>query len=263
VQALEPEGEWWELRSTQCHAMLHDTSHKFHKLWGKFAWFLRDEGDEACWSYNSNFFEDALKPEQCKVNWLEGAYGGQWDRPDFDHDAPAVLGFDGKIWQYCSEVSGIWDWDGGDWNRELAHRCVEANFNILRIMFSCPDCVGARAGWNMCANLQWVLCAVRGLLPGQGSSAEIRFAKPPKELDTRAMDNPDLIEDPGDGWWGEPHWERYAVSDVFYGEVCVLSTVCRNAWQLFSVNRGETFVCDYNEAGYRELANILQSRFTT
>ena len=56
----------------------------------------------------------------------------------------------------------------------------------------------------------------------------------------------------------EPHWQHYAVSDVFYGEVCVLSSICRNAWQLFSVGRGEPFVCDFDEAGYRELAAALQ-----
>lgn len=237
--------------------MVGDPSHKFHRLWGKVAWINRDPGDEACWSYDANFFENALKPEQCDVNWLEGAFGGEWDRPPYT-DADALLGFDGKIWDYCSEVAGQGWWGGGDWNQELARRCVEANLNILRIMFSCAECIGSRAGWNMCRNLQWVVCAVRGLLPGQGSGAGIRFAKPPKELDTRAMDDPGLIEDPGDGWWSEPHWEHYAVSDVFYGEVCVLTSICKNAWKLFSVNRGEVFNCDFDEAGYGELVAALQ-----
>eukprot|EP00966_Prymnesium_polylepis_P314007 7256242-Prymnesium_polylepis.1 len=69
-----------------------------------------------------------------------------------------------------------------------------------------------------------------------------------------------MIPDPADAWWGEPHWERYAVSDVFFGEVCVLSLICRNAEQLFSVERGDRFVCDFNEAGFGELANALLNR---
>ena len=73
------------------------------------------------------------------------------------------------------------------------------------------------------------------------------------------MENPARITDPGDSWWQEPHWQHYAVSDVFFAEVCLLSTICRNAWQLFSVNRGEEFVCDYNEAGYREFVAALQA----
>ena len=79
-------------------------------------------------------------------------------------------------------------------------------------------------------------------------------------LDTRDMDNPARITDPGDSWWNEPHWQHYAVSDVFFGEVCVLSTICKNAWQLFSVRRGEDFVCDYDEDGYRELVAGLLGR---
>ena len=94
-------------------------------------------------------------------------------------------------------------------------------------------------------------------MPGQGSATGIRFARAPMTLDTRDMDNPARITSSGDSWWSEPHWQHYAVSDVYFGEVCVLSALCRNAWQLFSVNRGEDFVCDYDEAGYRDLVAAL------
>ena len=120
-------------------------------------------------------------------------------------------------------------------------------------MFSCAECEGSRAGWNMCRNLQWVSCAVQGRLPGQGS-AGIRFAKPPKDLDTREFDNPSLAG----SWWTEPHWQHYAVSDVFFGEVCILSTICKNSWQLFTVRRGERFDCDYYDAGYQTLVAGLR-----
>ena len=233
--------------------MLRDRRHKFHKLWHRIAWLDRNEGDETCWDYDQSFFDNALQPAQCDINWLEGAYGGQDDRPPY-RDAPAVLGFDDTIWDYCSEVRRQPDWGGGDWNAELARRCVEANLNILRIMFSCDSCVGSRAGWNMCRNLQWVACAAQGRLPGQGS-AKIRFAKAPKELDMRDMDDPHRLRSSFPG--GDDGW-HYAVSDVYFGEVCVLSTICRNSWQLFSVERGEDFECDFDEEGFRRLQASLQ-----
>jgi hypothetical protein len=248
--------------------MLDDTSSKFHQLWGKDAWVLRRRSDpraETCWSYDRNFFENALKPSQCDANWLEGAIdGGPEQRPGFDAARPAdaLLGFDGTIWDYCSQVGRIGGWPGGDWNRELARRCVAANMNILRIMFSCSDCVGARAGWSMCRNLQWVLCAVRGLLPGQrgrgGHAPAIRFAKAPRELDTRDFADPGRPNIDGAAWWNEPHATHYAVTDVFFGEVCVLSALCRNSWQLFTVRRGDKFVCDFDESNWHRLAAALQ-----
>lgn len=234
--------------------MLHDRNHKFHTLWGRYAWVNRDPGAEACWSYNSNYFEDALKPEECNVNWLEGASGGQWDRPQFAADAPALLGFDETIWDYCSEVAQQGNWGGGDWNKELARRCVLANQNILRLMFSCADCTGSRAGWNMCRNLQWVTCAARGMLPSQGPSRAMHFAKAPRELDTRDLDDPGRTG----SWWTEPHWNHYAVSDVFFAEVCLLSALCKNSWELFTVQRGEPFVCEYEDARYRTLVAALK-----
>ena len=45
---------------------------------------------------------------------------------------------------------------------------------------------------------------------------------------------------------------------IFYGEVCVLSALCKNAWQLFSVERGEDFLCEYHEDGFRNLVAALR-----
>ena len=52
----------------------------------------------------------------------------------------------------------------------------------------------------------------------------------------------------------------WQVSDVFFGEVCVLSALCRNSWQLFAVDRGEPFECEYDEDGYRTLVAGLGGR---
>ena len=62
-----------------------------------------------------------------------------------------------------------------------------------------------------------------------------------------------------DGWWFEPHHSHYAVSDVYFGEICVISSICRNSWQLFSVARGEAFHCDFDEAGYHAVAAALRA----
>lgn len=234
--------------------MLSDRSHKFHTFWGRWAWKNRGPNDGACWDYDTRFFENLRRREQCDVNWMEGALGGQFDRPPFTAEAPAVLGFDGDIGNYCTEKCR-WDpeWPGGDWNQELAKRCVAGNQNILRIMFSCAKCVGSRQGWNMCRNLQWVYCAARGWLPGQGG-AGIYFAKAPRDLDTRDLADPARTG----SWWMEPHRTHYAVSDVFFGEVVLLSTMCKNSWKLFTVVRGERFDCEFDEAGFDTLVRGLR-----
>ena len=241
------------MRTANSAAMLNDPTHKFHTFWGKFAWKNKGPNDGSCWDYDPQFLDKLNSREQCDVNWLEGAMGGQYDRPPFTTDAPALLGFDGDIGDYCSEKSQLGDWGPGDWNKELARRCVAGNQNILRIMFSCANCWGARKGWDMCRNLQWVLCAARGWLPGQ-NNAGIYFAKAPRDLDTRDLDDPSRTG----SWWQEPHYNHYAVSDVFFGEVVLLSTLCKNSWQLFTVRRGERFDCDYYDAGYQTLVAGLR-----
>lgn len=42
-------------------------------------------------------------------------------------------------------------------------------------------------------------------------------------------------------------------------QVCMLSRICRNGAQLFSLERGELFACDYDHEGYLRLASTLQS----
>ena len=51
----------------------------------------------------------------------------------------------------------------------------------------------------------------------------------------------------------------YAVSDVYYTEVCVMSHICRNRDALFKLRVGELFECDFDEAAFLGLRNILGS----
>ena len=84
-----------------------------------------------------------------------------------------------------------------------------------------------------------------GRLPGQRRNA-MHFVIAPKSLDTRDMQEPGRTG----AYWPEPHGEHYAVSDVYFAEVCMLARICSNLWKLFTVGRGEMFYCDFERQGY-------------
>lgn len=81
----------------------------------------------------------------------------------------------------------------------------------------------------------------------------MHFAHAPRDLDVRDLDNPNRLQ----SWWAEPHESHYAVSDVYFAEVIILSMICTNKWRLFAVRRGENFECEWSEAGFHELALAL------
>ena len=200
-----------------------------------------------CWGRGDahTYFEQILQPQQCVKNWHEGTGGrGPSGTPRYSAPvAPALLGFDESIWDYCTSVRDPGFWGSDDWNVELVTRCVGANLNILRLMI----------GYNMCSNLQWVVCALRGNLSGQGGQPLLKFAHAPRDLDVRDLADPARRN----GWWTEPHESHYAVSDVYFAEIIIISTVCANSWRLFSVRRGESFECEWSESGWHELASAL------
>jgi len=125
---------------------------------------------------------------------------------------------------------------------ELAHKCASASQNILRVA----------SGWNMCVNLRWVTCAAMGRLPGQRRK-ELHFATPPNALDERQYDDPALTSE----WRPFESAANYAVSDVFFAEVCLLSKLCANRDALFRTGRGDVFTCDFDRSGFIDLANDL------
>ena len=63
-----------------------------------------------------------------------GAWGSPGDMPAFPAAAPALLGFDTSIWEFCSHQAGLGT--GGFEQHELAKRCVDTNNNILRMLRS-------------------------------------------------------------------------------------------------------------------------------
>ena len=104
----------------------------------------------------------------CDSNWYKGNKGELGEpNPDqsnhipsgFSKDAPALLGFDESIDQYCTEQSPSRGSDDGH-----AANCVRANRNIFSLY-------GERIPFNICRNLEWMVCAAQGKLPGQGVSS--------------------------------------------------------------------------------------------
>ena len=92
------------------------------------------------------------------------------------------------------------------------------------------------------------MCALTGKLPGQNTRS-IRFAKAPKSLVIEEFWRP-----PAGCVNGACDQNHYAVSDVFYVEACLISSVCRNRDELFStIDVGQDFVCDFDGQAYERL----------
>ena len=65
----------------------------------------------------------------------------------------------------------------------IAAGCAQTNLNIMRVA----------QGWSMCMNLEWLLCATRGLLPGMGDERIIYY-----DFEPRVDDCPLLLCAPHD-----------------------------------------------------------------
>ena len=178
------------LSTQSCRSMLRDDAHPFRRMWAAEPWQLRTEGMASCWDRKrdahgqfqraQDYFLNTQLGASCNSNWYEGNGGGYDEnilgRADFNLGskvgqwfpgaAPALLGFDESIESYC------WD-HGGRGSHAMA--CIRAGFNILSLY-------GERVPYNICRNLEWQVCAAKGLLPGQGGRTII-FGKRPGDLD--------------------------------------------------------------------------------
>jgi hypothetical protein len=188
---------------------------------------------------------------------MEGAAGdlgaAGW-RPLFPKgSAPALLGFDRALFDYCSEAANEHGGWGASFDSSLAYRCVGGSQNVMRL-------VAPAQPWNLCVTLAWLLCAVQGRLPMQswvqahtGPQPGIHFASAPKGVDWRWWDDAAR----SDGQWLTPHTEHFAASDVFFAEVAVLYAICANGDELFTVGRGDMFGCDFDRGNYVALVTTL------
>ena len=240
--------------------MIRDPTHRFRHMWAAEAWSEQGGGRPMCWTVPrdnqgarqapATYFNDIASGAHCATNWYEGNNGnlGQQDQiPQFTaDDAPALLGFDESIDQYCAETLG--SWGGGH-----AERCVAANLNILSLY-------GTRVQYNICRNLEWQSCAAMGLVPGQSRETKtIRFAKAPRDLLRPSLMATRLgqctgwvpTNPPSGGYYG------YATDDIFFLEVCLYNEICENAASLWEVGRGEDWRCDFSQKRFRQLQALL------
>ena len=210
--------------------MLRERDAKFWTMWGynMQGWTTRHSNKErACWGSSASaatrYFEQAASGSKCSQDWGPTKF-----------DAPAIFGFADTMKDYCKS-------HGGNGNNDLQGACSEAKFNILRV-----------GGWNMCKNMEWMFCAIKGrLLQGgkEGShGGAIVFSKAPKELDLAPFSKGTYFRCCGD----------YAESDIYYLEVCVLNEMCSNRNELFALNAGDTFHCHFDTAQYASMQEGLQ-----
>lgn len=235
---------------------------KFWHMWGtRETWRQADPGELLCWDRlgTEQYFDSVGRGQGCDINWFEGAKGDlglQESRPPFGTDEPAhaVLGFDEDLYRYCSAALGKQQWydsrGTSEFNDELAHRCVDANLNILRLLSTRPS-----AGWTMCQNLHWQLCAVQGKLPGQQDDRSVRFAFAPSKLELNEWEHPRSYPCDKGGCEG-----KYAVGDVFYGEACIFQRICKNKPDMFLVAEGSPVVCELDLSAYHEFTLELRER---
>lgn len=202
-------------------------------MWDGIAWGARSIGTPGCWSGRGadGFFAAAFTGSNCARNWLEGTIDGARFREGVA--APAVMGNDPAILEYCLGKVGRWRRVWFAKNEELAGTCLEANQNVLRL---------GRRLWDICVNFEFVACASHGLLPSQGSPS-ITFATAPGDLWIR-----DLAPEKTNG---------YRMEDVLYLETCILNELCANGEEMFALKPGETFVCATDEARFRAFGQLM------
>jgi len=236
-----------------CDDMLRDPQHIFRRMWAAEPWGEMSESPpcwtrvrDSWWGYQSTskYFDDLESGTHCFSNWYEGNEGRLGRRgPLFGAtDAPAVLGFDEDIDNFCRVGQGC---------NGHAQCCVDHGFNILSLY-------GDRVPYNICRNLEWQVCATQGKLLGQ-STRTIKFARSPKSLAPDGSTGKTLGR--CKGW--VPHdlpkggIFGYATDDIFYLEVCLFNQLCKNGDDLFRLNQGDPFVCDLDPKRLRELEGIL------
>jgi len=255
----------------KCRAMLRDKTHLFRRMWAAEAWAKMDSGP-ACWAIKRDastvgqepetYFDETRTGAHCNSNWYEGNVNPVLGRPtavmprylNMSRPAPALLGFDETIDEYCHEEAKLLNttWSPIGWKH--AENCIRANLNILALY-------GDRVPYNICRNLEWMTCAARGWLPGQQGLANVKFAKKPSVLYPHGFTGKPI--DSCCGWvpWNKPTGGvyGYATDDIFYLEVCLFHEICENGYDIFNLDVGTDFTCRFSERGFRELQRILLS----
>ena len=218
--------------------MMRAWPHKFWTMWGP-GWNIRERvaHTPGCWAERggASFFSESFAGKNCNINWLSGGTNGPGftDASLKSDGAPAVFGTDVAVLELCLTKLGRWRKVYHASDGEIASACLAASYNVMRL---------PRRQWTICTNYEFIACAARGLLPGQGNKGVV-FTAPPGSLFTR-----DLHANKLDG---------FTMEDVFYLELCVLSELCSNGADLFSREANEPFLCETSESRFTALGETL------
>jgi len=111
---------------------------------------------------------------------------------------------------------------------------------------------------DMCANVEWVVCAAKGKLLNQGKT--IQFAVPPGSIDGNML--PTYREYRSNIMRWSAHYEIDILAWTYYSnEICFLSELCDNADELWTLKVGEPWVCKHSAAGEERLRSSLQDAY--
>ena len=244
------------LNSSIAAALIHEVSpsaedsiadvHKFWSMFAKKGWTRWSKLEDAC-TLEPGFWDGLLATKQCDRNWYQGGFHSDDDRNAKDYrptyptkTAHALLGYDGDLGIYnCNQIEKR-KGKGACEGLGFINLGWEAGFNMLRL--------DVEMGWNMCRNLEWVVCALQGMLPGQGGKRKIRFATKTKLILERFLNrNLDCEDD-------EKCELGYMLEDVFFVEVSIISYLCKNREELFELELGEDFECVFDRDAFMRMA---------
>lgn len=248
--------------------MWADEKGLFRRMWAKEAWERRAPGSEDCWLWTQQghaqsadaYFDDTWRGAHCANNWYAGNPGIK-QPPPVTADAPALFGFDHTIDQFCGDRPK--DNNGFEHGNAHANNCIRSNLNILSLY---------DGNYNICRNLEWMMCAAQGALPGQRTPT-ILFSFAPRDLSTHGPDAsssiPLYLQSRAFGQCGgfreahhgpcDPVHDGYATDDIFFLETCLFHQLCTNGADLFTLRVGEPFYCTLNEARFRDLETWLRA----
>jgi len=221
-------------------------AHKFWGMFGKTAWRRRRIGEEACFSSPNYWQENILSASSCQRNWYEdGTTNDEINNVDFrpPNGSPPLLGPDSIIiTQFSCEKLMQQGRPLNNCKRKgIVHTSMEAGYTILRL---------GTKHWNMCRNLEWVICSLQGMLPGQkGTDGGIHFAVPPSTLDVGDFVNRNKT---CQGRCDSGYREK----DIYMMEVSVVSFLCTNRDELFQLDHDRNiFHCDFDA---RQLEKMVE-----
>lgn len=269
------------LNLSVCQGMLADRSQVLHAMWG-MAWYKMGPICMPASTADGESWIDAMESgDMCTRNWFHNTFNctsSNKQVPNFLAElggaagAPALLGTDPSIEERCmwwveppendraaadgggdgrrlnSRGGGRQLWPNGRPRRKprkkvisgkAKQRCILAGYNVLSLYGKGPR-------YNLCRNLEWVVCAARGRLHRQPSSILV-FDPPPSQLSLE-------LTLPVEGMSPDKYAPRY----VYIVEVCALTMLCENAEHLFVLTTLQPFICHWRPGGLRALVRLLE-----